>query len=84
MLTEQQLDILGEALTPFYHELEQFTIRDIARRLIKTGRLTETAELQAQALRAQGFSPAKIQRAVMKFLNGDAVFRNSVLENTAA
>ena len=83
MLTEAQLDIIGEALTPYYQALEKFVIQDIARRLAKTGRFTETAELQAQALREQGFSPARIQREVMKQLNGNAKFKAAALENTA-
>ena len=83
MLTETQLDLIGEALTPYYQALEKFTIQDIARRLVKMGRFTETAELQAQALREQGFSPARIQREVMKMLNGNAKFRKTAIENTA-
>lgn len=83
MLTEKQVEIIGNALLPPYQALEKYVIQDVARRLVKTGRFTETAELQAQALREQGFNPARIQREVMKQLNGNARFKAAALENTA-
>ena len=45
MLTEKQIEVLGDKLTPLYQKLEQEIIADIARRVKKTGRYTETAEL---------------------------------------
>lgn len=65
-----------------YGRLEQEVINDIARRVAKTGRYTETAEIQARALREQGFSPAKIQSEVMKSLNADNAYLNEVAINT--
>lgn len=83
MLTQAQLSIIGEALMPLYQGLEKWVISDIARRLVKMQRYTETAELQAQSLRELGYSPTAIQRAVMLQLNGDAKFRQLLLKNTA-
>lgn len=84
MLTEAQLNIISEKLVPLYADLEMWTIKDITRRLQKTGRWTETAELQAQALQRQGFSPARIQAEVMKTLQRDPAFWKEVGENTIA
>lgn len=72
----------GEYIMNLYGRLEQEVINDIARRVAKTGRYTETAEIQARALREQGFSPAKIQSEVMKSLNADNAYLNEVAINT--
>ena len=67
-----------------YQELEDEVIADIARRVKKTGRYTETAELMAKSMREQGYSPAKIQAKVMKYLRADKAFQMAVAENTKA
>ena len=54
-LTEEQLELLGNRLVPLFHEFERAVINDIARRLRKTERLTETAEIMAETLRDKGF-----------------------------
>ncbi len=59
-------------------------IADIARRVKKTGRYTETAELQAKFMREQGYSTSKIQSEVMKLLRADAEYMKCVAENTKA
>ena len=84
MLTSDQIDLLGESLVPLYQALERFVIQSVARRVKKMRRYTETAELQAQALRELGYSPARIQREVMKTLNADRAYRVAVAENTRA
>lgn len=81
-LTDEQLELLGNQLVPLYQELEQDVIADIARRVKKTGRYTETAELMARALRKQGYSPARIQRKVMKLLRTDKEYQMAVAEHT--
>lgn len=67
-----------------YTDLEDEVIADIARRVKKTGRYTETAELMAKSMREQGYSPSKIQAEVMKFLRADKEFQMFVAENTKA
>ena len=67
-----------------YTELEDEVITDIARRVKKTGRYTETAELMAKSMREQGFSSAKIQTEVMKLLRADTEYKRTVAENTRA
>lgn len=81
-LTDEQLELLGNRLVPLYQELEQDVIADIARRVKKTGRYTETAELMARALMEQGYSPARIQREVMKALRADKEYQMAVAEHT--
>ncbi|MFR4352452.1 MAG: phage minor capsid protein [Roseburia sp.] len=81
-LTDEQLELLGNRLIPLYQELEQDVIADIARRVKKTGRYTETAELMARALMEQGYSPARIQREVMKVLRADKEYQMAVAEHT--
>ncbi|MGO5053637.1 phage minor capsid protein [Lachnospiraceae bacterium LCP25S3_G4] len=82
MLTEEQIELLGDRLVPIYQELEQSIIADIARRVKKTGRFTETAELMAKALKEKGYSPAQIQKEVFKYMNADADYQKFVSENT--
>ena len=63
---------------------EDEVIADIARRVKKTGRFTETAELQAKSMHELGYSPAKIQAEVMKLLRADKKLQMEIAENTKA
>lgn len=54
MLTADQLDRLADPLMALYREYEQSVLNDIARRLAKTGRVTNTAAWQAQRLSESG------------------------------
>lgn len=67
-----------------YQDLEDEIIADIARRVKKTGRYTETAELMAKSMVEQGYSAEKIQAQVMKTLRADKSYQMAVAENTAA
>lgn len=82
MLSEEQIEIFGEAFTDTFQKLENDTIADIARRVRKTNRFTETAELQARFLRDMGWSPYKIRIEVFRLLNADAEYREFVEQNT--
>lgn len=64
--------------------MEKEIIADIARRVKKTGRYTETAELMAKSMIEQGYSAEKTQAEVMKMLRADTAYRNAVAENTKA
>ena len=81
-LTEEQRELLGERLVPLFQQFESIVIRDIVRRLKKTGRLTETAELMAQGMRRQGFSPAVIRSQVLRAIKADKAFIEAMNENT--
>lgn len=79
------MDILTDKyITGLYQSLEDEVIADIARRVKKTGRLTETAELMAKSMHELGYSPAKIQADVMKLIRADAQLQMEIAENTKA
>lgn len=82
MLTENQYEMLGDKIAALYQELENEVISDIARRVKKTGRFTETAELMAKAMMDTGKSPAVIRKEVMKFLRADDAYKKEVANNT--
>ena len=81
-LTEEQMELLGERLVPPFQEFERAVIADIARRLRKTERLTETAEIMAVTLKDKGFSPAAIYKRVMEAVNADSKIQNEIAANT--
>lgn len=62
--------------------MEQEVIADIARRVQKMGRYTETAELMAKSMLEKGYSPNKIAAEVFKILEADEAYRKAVEENT--
>lgn len=62
--------------------MEDEVIADIVRRVAKTKRYTETAELMAKSMVEQGYSAEKIQAAVMKVLRADKAYQMAVAENT--
>ncbi len=82
MLTENQYEMLGDKIATLYQDLEREVIADIARRVKKTARLTETAELIAKAMMDKGTSPAKIRTEVMKLLRADPAYKKEVANNT--
>lgn len=82
MLPEEVLEQLGDRGAALFQAFEQDLIADIARRIKKTGRYTETAELQAQAMMAEGISPAEILKEVMRILQADDEYQKEVAQNT--
>lgn len=82
MLTDEQLEIISEAIQPLFQFLEREVIVDIARRIKKTLTYTRTAELQAVEMHRLGFSPARIRKEAMKLLRDDAEYRKQVAKNT--
>lgn len=82
MLSDEQLEILSEALRPLFQYLEKEVIVDIARRIRKTLTYSRTAELQALSMKDLGYSPARIRKEAMKLLNADPEFRKQVAKNT--
>lgn len=82
MLSEEQLEIISEAIEPLFQYLEKEVIVDIARRIQKTLTYSRTAELQAMSMQKLGYSPSRIRREAMKILNADKNFRKEVAKNT--
>lgn len=81
-LTDKQIEVLGDKIAGLYQELENDVIRDIARRVKKTGRYTETAELMAKAMADKGTSPAEIRLKVLKQLRATPEYAQEVARNT--
>jgi|GEM_PF-180225 len=82
MLTDEQEDIIGDALIPLFQYLEHEVIVDVANRIRDTMAYSRTAEIEAQRLQRLGFSPAKIRSAAMKILRADPEYRKAVAKNT--
>lgn len=82
MLTEEQLEIYSGVLVPVFQQLEQDIIADIARRVRKEERWTETAELQAEELRRLGWSPYRIRIEVLRRLQASKEYAAMVERNT--
>ena len=82
MLSDYQKEQLSAEIIPMFQDLEQDTIQDIARRLRKAKRWTESAELQAKALESLGYSPSQIQARVLDKLHADKDFIEMLNENT--
>lgn len=66
------------------YDLEDEVIADIARRVKKTGRYTETAELMAKSMVEEGYSAEQIRSKVMKMLRADKQLEMQIAENTKA
>lgn len=76
--------LIDKYIIGLYQNLEDEVIADIARRVKKTGRYTETAELMAKSMVEQGYSSEKIQAEVMKILRADKQLQMEIAENTKA
>lgn len=84
MLTDEQIEVLGETLCPLFEYLEQEVIADVTRRLLKTLTYTRTAELTMQNMLGLGYSPQKIQAEVLRRIRADMKFCEMVDANTLA
>ena len=62
--------------------MENDVIADISRRVKKTGRLTETAELMAKSMVEQGYSANKIRAEVMRAMRADKALQDEIAMNT--
>ena len=82
MLTDEQLEIISDALTPLFQYLEHEVIVDVANRIKNSLAYTRSAEFKAESMQRMGFSPARIRREAMKLLNADAEFKKVVAKNT--
>ena len=82
MLTDEQLEIISDALIPLFQYLEHEVIVDVAKRIKASLAYTRSAELKAESMQRMGFSPARIRREAMKLLNSDAEFKKIVAKNT--
>lgn len=82
MLSDKQKEQLSAEIIPLFQDLEREVIQDIARRVRKEKRWTETAELQAKALEELGYSPSEIRAAVLKKLHANKEYIDMINKNT--
>lgn len=82
MLTTEQEETIGSALSPLFQYLEHEVIKDVANRIRETMSYSRTAEIEAQQLHDLGFSPARIRKEAMKILRADPEYRKAVAKNT--
>lgn len=83
MLTPEELAKLQEHLVPIYQQLEDFILEDIARRLKKTGQVTDTAKWQVEMAQDISISLKKIEEEVAR-INDIAIGEVEKLFNEAA
>lgn len=82
-LNQDQIDILADKyIMNLYKNLERDVIGDIVRRVKKSERWTETAELEVKHLRELGYSPKEIQAEVLRMLRADKEFQDFIAQNT--
>lgn len=82
-LTPEQIDLLADKyVVGLFQQLENDVIADISRRVKKTGRLTETAELMAKSMVEQGYSANKIRADVMRAMRADKALQDEIAMNT--
>ncbi|MCM1190525.1 MAG: phage minor capsid protein [bacterium] len=82
MLTTEQEEVIGRALSPLFQYLEHEVIVDVAERIRETMAYSRTAEIEAQRLNELGFSPVRIRKEAMKLLKADPEYRKAVAKNT--
>lgn len=81
-LTDEQLEIISDALQPLFQYLEHEVIVDLVRRIKESLAYTRTAELKVESMQRMGYSPAKIRAEALKILNADPEFRKVISQNT--
>lgn len=72
MLTPEYLDMAPDAIIELYSQLDETIIRDIVRRLVKTGGVTPTAAWQAARLQDAGLLYDDIIRKVSSMTDASA------------
>lgn len=82
-LSKEQIDILADNyIVSLFQGMESEVINDIARRINKAERYTETAEIQARNLRDLGYNTQQIQTEALKKLNNDPGYKKMIALNT--
>ena len=69
MLTPDQLAHCADSIVELYSQLNEAIIRDVARRIAKASVITETGELQLNALRNLGVLHADLISSISKYNN---------------
>lgn len=67
MLTPEQLAHCADNIINLYSQLEEQIVRDIARRIAKTGTMTDTGIWQAQHMQELGILHSEVLSSVAKY-----------------
>lgn len=84
MLTPQQLQNLPKELTDLYSQLTEFILRDIARRIAKGAKITDTAEYQLYRARSLGLSEQEIAAKIAEINGTSADVIDKLIRDAAA
>ena len=84
MLTPEQLQNLPQELTDLYGQLSEFILRDIARRIAKGAKITDTAEYQLYRARSLGLSTDEIAAKIAEINGSSAAEINRLIREAAA
>lgn len=69
MLTPEELGALPNSVVSIYQELEDFIIKDIARRINKAGKITDTAKWQLERATEFGMAKETLEKKIAEILN---------------
>ena len=86
MLTPEYLSKCPEYFIQLYQELEDFILKDVARRIAKAGEITDTAQWQMLRLKELGMATKEIRQKItqineMTLREINAVFQNAARES---
>lgn len=81
MLTPEQLARCADDAVALYSKLNEEIVRDIARRIAKSSRLTETGRLQILALQDVGMLTSDILRTVSKYSGTSETLLHDLFED---
>ena len=84
MLTPEQLQNLPTELTDLYSQLTEFILRDIARRIAKGAKITDTAEYQLYRARSLGMSEEEIAAKIAEINGTSADVIDKLIRDAAA
>ena len=87
-LSPSDLERIPESIVQIYQELEEYIIKDFARRIAKVGEITSSAEWQALRAKEIGISTKYIKDEIQRILNLsdkaiDKLFSDSALKSIA-
>ena len=83
MLTPEEMATYPDNIDEMYQELDEFIIKDYARRVAKAGRVTDTAEWIAQRGEAIGLSEEEIRRETARILEMSEEEVEEIFEDAA-
>lgn len=83
MLTPDQLAHCADDILKLYSQLEEEIVRDIARRISKTGNITKTGKLQLNAIHQLGTLNSDILSSLSKYTDSTEEQLNALFEDAA-